>query len=101
MKNAETERRLHRMNNTFKLDYYRMTGKTWGAKALLHILDRYDLRYLWFYRRYQNKKNRLEGLILKLQKDRWRKKYGLDIHTTDIGEGLYLGHAHNINVNIF
>lgn len=29
----------------------------------------------------------------------WNKKYGLDIQTNNIGKGLYIGHAHNINVN--
>lgn len=34
------------MNQSFKQDYYRMTGKAWNLCSYLDLLFRYDLRYL-------------------------------------------------------
>ena len=34
------------MNQSFKQDYYRMTGKPWNLCSYLNLLFRYDLRYL-------------------------------------------------------
>lgn len=32
------------MNENFKADYYRMTGKQWSVIAIADLLIRYDLR---------------------------------------------------------
>ena len=87
------------MTKSFELDYYRMTGKVWSKKSVLRLLMKYDIKYLYFLRRYQKKHNGLLNIFIKLEKEYWRRKYGLEIHTRDIGDGLYLGHAHNISVN--
>lgn len=80
------------MNHHFKNDYYRMTGKEWSFKSYFDLLVRYDLRYLKHIRAPKNKLHTLSAL-------RASRKYGLEIFSTDIGDGLYLGHAHNINVH--
>lgn len=80
------------MNKSFQNDYYRMRGVTWSAKSWLDLLLHYDLRYLWHLR----KKSSILHSLFSL---RYAQKYGLEILTTNIGDGLYLGHAHNINVN--
>lgn len=80
------------MNNKFKADYFRMTGKRWNLKSWLDFLMHYELRYLKHIR---EKKN----LIYKINSIRASRKYGLEILSDNIGEGLYIGHAHNINVH--
>lgn len=81
------------MNKYFKCDYYRMTGEKWNpVKGTLIMLLRYDIRYLYLIRR---KKTKIRTLFAM----RVARKYGLEILSDDIGPGLYLGHAHNINVS--
>ena len=54
------------------------------------------LRFLWLLRRAQRSRNPLWRLML----HRMRERYGLEIsRSTQIGPGLYLGHAFNITVN--
>lgn len=80
------------MNAEFKLDYYRMTGKKWTVKSLFDFFARYDLKYLYHIR---SKKH----IFYSLFSLRASRKYGLEILSKNIGEGLYIGHAHNINVH--
>lgn len=80
------------MNNNFKSDYYRMTGKRWSLISCFDLLYRYELRYLWSIR--------LDNKFLKtLVSLRMGRKYGLEILSSNIGPGLYLGHPHGINVH--
>ena len=81
------------MNRNFQMDYYRMTGRQWGLRGYMDLLLYHELRYLLFLR------NRKRGLVSTLRNLRWGRKYGLEILSNHIGAGLYLGHAHNINVN--
>ena len=81
------------MNKCFKCDYYRMTGEKWNpVKATLIMLLRYDIRYLYLIR---IKKTKIRTLFAM----RAARKYGLEILSDNVGPGLYLGHAHNINVS--
>ncbi len=80
------------MKNTFTYDYYRMTGEKWTVKGFLSLAFRYDLRYLYMIRRNKTKIRTLFAI-------RASRKYGLEILSDNIGSGLYIGHAHNINVN--
>lgn len=80
------------MDNQFKGDYYRMTGKKWSIKSYFDLMFHYDLRYLKHIR---GKKTKVHSLLSL----RYARKYGLEILSNKIGEGLYLGHAHNINVH--
>lgn len=88
------------MIQSFKEDYMRMTGTGWGGvKARVRLLTSYELRYLLFLRKRQRVSKWYTEKLYTLKAIRWNKKYGLDIQTNEIGKGLYLGHAHNINVN--
>lgn len=81
------------MNEKFLCDYYRMTGEKWnGVRGRLLMLLRYDIRYLYLIRRKKTKVRTLFAI-------RASRKYGLEILSDNIGPGLYIGHAHNINVN--
>ena len=80
------------MNENFKADYYRMTGKQWSVKAIADLLIRYDLRYLLHIRSGKH-------ILYTLLSLRASRKYGLEIKKKNIGAGLYIGHAHNINVH--
>lgn len=54
------------------------------------------LRFLWVFRAAQHSSNPFWRLVLR----KMRERYGLEIsRSTDIGPGLYLGHAFNITVN--
>lgn len=80
------------MNEEFMADYYRMTGKKWTIKSNLDFITRYDLRYLYHIRSSKH-------VLYTLVSLRASRKYGLEILSKNIGEGLYIGHAHNINVH--
>ena len=69
-----------------------MTGKQWSVKAIVDLLTRYDLRYLLHIRSGKH-------ILYTLLSLRASRKYGLEILSKNIGTGLYIGHAHNINVH--
>ena len=69
-----------------------MTGRRWSVKSFLDLITRYDLRYLHHIRSNKYPFYTLFSL-------RSSRKYGLEILSRNIGEGLYIGHAHNINVH--
>ena len=70
-----------------------------GVRSWLDLLSSYELRYVLFLRKRQIVSNRIWGKWYVIKQIRWNRKYGLDIQTNNIGKGLYIGHAHNINVN--
>lgn len=81
------------MNKYFKCDYYHMTGEKWNpVKGILIMLLRYDIRYPYLIRRKKTKTRTLFAM-------RAVRKYGLEILSDNVGPGLYIGHAHNINVS--
>lgn len=80
------------MNDKFKKDYYRMTGKAWSLISWVDLFFRYDIRYLKLLR-----KNR--SYLKSFRYRKFARKYGLEVLSESIDEGLYLGHAHNINVH--
>lgn len=81
------------MAEAFKFDYVRMMGCPWKSQYWM-LLIRYELRYLYHIR-----KEKRTGIFYKLLSLRYARKYGLEVLSPNIGEGLYLGHAHNINVH--
>lgn len=81
------------MNEIFKYDFYRNTGNRYTlTKFIYWFIYDYRIRYLFFYR--LKKRNIIKRLIM----HKMARKYGLEIYN-ESGKGLYLGHAHNINVN--
>lgn len=85
------------MNEKFFVDYLRMTGTEfrYGIRSVIKILCSHNIRYMNYWRKYENKNNFVIRLILY----RYSRKYGLEISTkAEIGKGLYLGHPYNITV---
>lgn len=60
------------------------------------LLNDHSLRFLWVFRKAQNSRNPFWKIC-----HAWmRERYGLEIPIkTDIGFGIYLGHAFNITIN--
>lgn len=60
----------------------------------------YILRYLFFLRKAQGTNSSLIRIICRVILNHYKNKYGLEIpFNTQIGPGLYLGHAFNITIN--
>lgn len=87
------------MNNVFKQDYYRMTGKPYriGLRSFIQLLGSHQIRYMRIWR----KANKKMTAFRRFQLKRYATKYGLEISpTARIGKGLYLGHPYNITVGV-
>lgn len=81
----------------FSYDYYRMTGELYriGFKSFLQRCMRHNLRFVFLYRKYQQKAT----ICTKFKLYRMSRKYGLEISVNaQIGKGLYLGHPYNITI---
>ena len=76
------------MNEILKKDYQRITNdkKITRISLIKNFIKYHQVRFMYFYR------NRI---FLK----KYKLKYGLEIYSENIGEGLYLGHAFNITIN--
>ncbi len=60
----------------------------------------YIKRFHYLYRKSQTCKNRLLIHWYRFMFSKWENKRGLEIsYSTQIGKGLYLGHAYNITIN--
>ena len=85
------------MNSKYYDDFRRMTGTEYrgSLKNYLQIMLMHNLRFMWYYRKYEQKK----GLFKRFLMYRLTRKYGLEISVqAHIGSGLYLGHPYNITV---
>ena len=82
------------MNSLFKSDYYRLTGeKITFLKFIKNFLFCQEIKYLYFYR--MQNKNIFNKCMFKFLS----RKNGLEIFSTKIGAGLYIGHPYCITVN--
>ena len=80
------------MKEKFKKDFYRIMPEKFSFMKFLKYFRKYhQIRFLYFYRH----QNFINKKILK----RMKRKYGLEIDSNKIGEGLYLGHPYGITVN--
>ena len=78
----------------FRLDYYRMTGKTAAKTLPVEFLLRHNVRWAYYYRRFHSG-HRLAKIGLFLLS----RKYGIEVSdTAKIGRGIYLGHPYNITI---
>lgn len=85
------------MEQSSKLDYYRMTGNEYraGLKSIAMIVGAHQIRYMMLWR----KASKRMTLFRKWKLYRYSRKYGLEISPgARIGKGLYLGHPYNITV---
>lgn len=83
--------------DSIKKDYYRMTGLRYslGISTAVRYISQPQLRYMWWWRRYQER----PGLFVRLILLTFSHRYGLEISpAAKIGKGLYLGHPYNITV---
>lgn len=78
------------MTSTFIQDSFRYTGS--HSFPLKQFLSNHAVRYLFFLRQ--------QNPVARLCRKHMQTKYGLEIgNGSNIGPGLYLGHAHSITVN--
>lgn len=85
------------MKESFKEDYFRMTGKrySFGINSMLQIVFSHQIRYVRLWRKGHKKMTAWRKMKLL----RFARKYGLEISPdASIGRGLYLGHPYNITV---
>ena len=81
------------MNQYFKDDFYRNTREHYKfIKFIYWYIYDYRIRFLYYFR--LSKRNIIRRIML----HKYSRKYGLEIYG-NIKQGMYLGHAHNINVN--
>ena len=79
------------MRRTLKLDLYRYTGGGNPCIPML-VIKNFDARVLLYFR--------MPGVLGKLLRARINSKYGLNLgDPAHIGPGLYLSHAHCIDIN--
>ena len=85
------------MNQKFKKDYYRMTGKNWSGSPgdYLCVAMHHNLRYMYLFRKYETRPSWPVRILLY-----WLSlKFGLEIsREAKLGEGVYLGHPYNITI---
>lgn len=83
------------MNDSkFIKDFYRITGENITIKNfLINFVRKHEIRYLYFYR------NKTKNVINKIIFRKMSLKYGLELLSLNIGEGLFLGHSFNITIN--
>ena len=85
----------------FSDDYYRMTGREWGHekphRKFRALLMSHALRCMYAYRKVQQGRDPLGWF--QFVKGRMAEKFGLELNSSQIGKGLYLGHPYNISVS--
>ena len=64
-----------------------------------HLLLSHELRYLRYLRKRQEAKTGFLRRWYGWRQIRYDRRYGLSILSDNIGDGLFLGHGHGINVN--
>lgn len=88
------------MNEYFKADYERFCNKSYKLlPCIIRVIKNYELRFLYFGRKYELCKNRLIKRIYFYILRHYRKRYGLEITFQYIGKGLRLVHPFAITVN--
>lgn len=87
------------MNELFKSDYFRATGKEWKTYKIIRLKNNIGLRYLLYLRGEQQSSKGFVSYIYRFLRMHVQRKYGLDINSMNIGKGLFVGHAHNISIN--
>ena len=84
----------------FSQDFYRYFGREYKNKDILKVIFNQELRFNYFFRKYQNSNNKVLKLFYKIFIRQIRLKYGIEISpNTKIGKGFYIGHPFNITIN--
>lgn len=84
----------------FSQDFYRYFGRECKNKDILKVIFNHELRFNYFFRKYQNSNNKFLKLFYKIFIRQIRLKYGIEISpNTKIGKGFYMGHPFDITIN--
>ena len=84
----------------FSQDFYRYFGRECKNIDILKVIFNHELRFNYFFRKYQNSNNKFLKLFYKIFIRQIRLKYGIEISpNTKIGKGFYMGHPFNITIN--
>lgn len=84
----------------FSKDFYRYFGREYKNKDILKVVFNHELRFNYFFRKYQNSNNKILKLFCKIFIRQIRLKYGIEISSEiKIGKGFYIGHPFNITIN--
>jgi len=88
------------MDRIIQADLYRYGGLS-GRKGLIHGLKIPGFRYTYLLRKASKcNQSSVSGLIYRFLLKRYKYKYGFQIPvSTDIGEGLFIGHFGTIVIN--
>jgi len=88
------------MDRIIKADLYRYGGLK-GMMGFLKGLKHPGFRFTYILRKAsKHSKYSLPGVFWRLLLHRYKYKFGFDIHpSTEIGEGLYLGHFGHVGIN--
>jgi len=88
------------MDKEIKADLYRYGGLT-GTKGFIKGLSYPGFRYTYLLRKAsKSRKHTIKRRLLTILLHRYGYKYGYQIpYTTEIGEGLYIGHFGTIVIN--
>lgn len=91
------------MNECFKKDYYRMTGKEYSiCRFVFSYLTEHRVRFVYTYRKLQriNNKRLFPKTVWFIYHRHLKTKYGLEINPgVEIGPGLQISHPYNITIN--
>ena len=63
----------------FSEDFYRYYGREYRKREILKIILNHELRFLFFFRKYQNSNNKFLKLFYKILLREIRLKYGIEI----------------------
>lgn len=86
------------MDNNFKNDYKRMTGKEWKwLSGRLRLIKNHNLRFAYYGRK--GVCGSFLGKYFKLKANYIGNKHGIEINYKNIDSGLSLLHAYNITIN--
>ena len=91
------------MNEEFKKDFYRLTGKGFTmSRFAFSFLTDHRIRFVYTYRKLQHVSNKrlFSKSILFIYHRLLKTKYGLEINpAVEIGPGLQISHPYNITIN--
>ncbi|MDD6633828.1 MAG: serine acetyltransferase [Ruminococcus sp.] len=91
------------MNEKFKKDFYRMTGKKYStAGFIFSYLTEHRVRFVYTYRKLQkmSSKRLISKTVWFVYHRHLKTKYGLEINPgVEIGPGLQISHPYNITIN--
>lgn len=91
------------MIETFKKDFYRMTGNKYNIRRFLFAyITEHRIRFVYSYRKLQyiNKKRKLSYLLWFVYSRGLKTRYGLEINPeVQIGPGIQISHPYNITIN--